>query len=220
MQVEAVLFDIDGTLVDSNEQHVTAWGLAFREAGHPQEAEAIRGQIGKGGDLLAPALAPDLDKAVRERIKERHGELFASLYLDHIRPFPQAAEMVAAVRKSGRKVVLASSAKRAELDHYVALLGIAGLVDATTSIDDVDTSKPAPDIFTAAIAKVDVAPDRAIVLGDTPYDIEAAARSGIAAVGLTSGPFDERTMRAAGAIAVYCDVGALLADFESSPLAR
>lgn len=220
MNIEAILFDIDGTLVDSNEQHVNAWALAFREAGCPQELDDIRAQIGKGGDLLIPGLLPQADSDLRERISTRHGEIFKESYLDHIKAFDHATELVAKVHATGRKVVLASSASQDELEHYVDLLGVERYLSATTSIDDVDASKPEPDIFSAALQKIGVDPGRAMVLGDTPYDVEAAAAAGIAAVGLTSGPFDESRLKDAGAIAVYANVSALLADLDTSPLAQ
>ena len=219
LKIRAVLFDIDGTLVDSNEQHVNAWAFAFREEGHPQELDAIRSQIGKGGDLLVPALLPTVDDAVQKRMAERHGEHFKGMYLDHVRAFPGAADLVTRVHETGRKVVLASSAKREELDHYVDLLGIGDLLAATTSIDDVEASKPEPDIFGAALDKVGVAPEEAIVVGDTPYDVEAAFKAGVPAIGLTSGPFSEARMTDAGAVAVYANVAALLEAFDRSLLA-
>ena len=219
MTLEAVLFDIDGTLVDSNEQHVNAWAFAFRDEGKPQELDDIRAQIGKGGDLLVPALLPDLDGIAQKRIADLHGAYFKDIYLDAIRPFDNATALIERVHTGGRKLVLASSAKKEELDHYVDLLGIGDLLAATTSIDDVEASKPEPDIFEAALEKIGVAPDAAIVVGDTPFDVEAAVKAGIAAIGLTSGLFDERQLRDAGAIAVFADVTDLLENFDTSPLA-
>ena len=219
MKIQAVLFDIDGTLVDSNEQHVNAWAFAFRDEGHPQERDDIRAQIGKGADMLLPALIPDVAEGVRQRIADRHGDYFADMYLDHVRAFPRAAELVAKVHDSGRKVVLASSAGRAEVEHYVDLLGIADRLSTSTSIDDVESSKPAPDIFSAALHKAGVAAEHALVVGDTPYDVAAAQRAGLLAVGVTSGPFGQAELRDAGAIAVYADVADLLDRFDASPLA-
>ena len=215
----AVLFDIDGTLVDSNEQHVDAWAVAFRAAGHPQELDAIRMQIGKGGDLLVPTLLPDASKEEQKAIADAHGAHFKSAYLDHVRPFPGAHDLLAKTKARGFKVALASSAKREELDHYAALLAAKPLIAATTSIDDVGTSKPAPDIFGCAIEKLGVDAADALAIGDTPYDVEAARGAGIATIGLTSGPFSERQMRDAGAIAIFADVADLLRNFERSPLA-
>lgn len=220
MAVQAVLFDIDGTLVDSNEAHVTSWGFAFQEEGRPQELDDIRGQIGKGGDLLVPALLPDSEEALRKRIADRHGERFKDLYLDHVRAFDGARAIVERVHAAGIKVVLASSAKQDELDHYVELLGIEQYLAATTSSDDVDASKPEPDIFGTALQKVGIEPADAMVVGDTPYDVEAALRAGVPAVGLTSGPFSEERLRDAGAIAVYAGIADLLADFDRSPFGR
>jgi HAD superfamily hydrolase (TIGR01509 family) len=218
--IEAVLFDIDGTLVDSNEQHVEAWVTAFETRGHPIGRDAIRQQIGKGGDLLVPALLPGASDDESKALAEAHGHAFKERYLDGIRAFPSAREAIARAHGQGLKVVLASSAKREELEHYVELLGVGEMLDASTSIDDVSTSKPAPDIFSAAIDKIDVAPARAIVVGDTPYDVEAAKKAGIAAIGLTSGPFDADALTRAGAIAVYANIGDLIARYDQSPLAR
>ena len=217
-QVQAVLFDLDGTLVDSNDFHVDAWDRVFREAGYDIAREAIHGQIGKGGDLLVPTLLPDAPKATREHLAKRHGEVFKARYLDLVRPFSGARDLLARVKDSGRIVVLASSASGEELDHYVRLLDAASLVTASTSQDDVATTKPAGDIFAAALTKAGVRAERAIVIGDTPYDIEAARRCGIATVAVRSGGFDAAAL--AGAIARYDDVAAVLRGFGASPLAR
>lgn len=218
VQVRAVLFDLDGTLVDSNDFHVDAWERVFREAGHAIARERIAGQIGKGGDLLVPALLPDASEAEQERLATRHGEVFKSRYLDLVRPFPGATALLRRVKDSGRKVVLASSANDEELQHYVGLLDAADLVTATTSKDDVSTTKPAGDIVAAALGKAGVAPGHAIVVGDTPYDIEAAAKCRVATVAVRSGGFDATALQ--GAVARYDDVSALLAGFGRSPLAR
>jgi membrane protein len=218
LAIQAVFFDIDGTLVDSNEQHVMAWAYAFREEGQPQELDDIRQQVGKGGDLLVPALLPDVDAATAERIAKRQGEYFKSVYLDQIQPFDGAAELLRQVHASGRKILLASSAKQTELEHYMKLLGVGDIIDATTSIDDVDVSKPAPDIFSAALEKSKVPATDVIVVGDTPYDVEAAAAAGLMTIGVTSGPFDERRLKDAGAISIYPNVAALLAEFDRSAL--
>lgn len=220
MVVQVVLFDIDGTLVDSNEQHVIAWALALREEGYPQEVDAIRARIGKGGDLLVPALVPNADDAVRKRISERHGTHFKSSYLAQVRAFDGASDLVRKVHASGRKVMLASSAKRDELDRYFGLLGIETCLSASTNIDDVGASMPEPDIFSVAPEKVGCPPESGIVVGDTIYDVTATLQAGISCIGLTSGPYDERQLKDAGASAVFTDVAALLCDFDHSPLAN
>lgn len=218
MKIRAILFDVDGTLVDSNEAHVDAWAVAFRQAGHPQELDDIRLQIGKGGDLLVPSLLPKASEQERKAIAKTHGAHFKSAYLPHIKPFPKARDLLQRVKDSGRKIVLASSAKKDELDHYIGLLDAEALVDAVTSADDVATSKPAPDIFDAALDKIGVEAGAAMAVGDTIYDVEAARGIGVATVGLTSGPFDRRQLKDAGAIAVFTDAADLLAGFERSPL--
>ena len=220
MRCGAVFFDIDGTLVDSNRLHVLAWVEAFRDHGHDLAAEVIAPQIGKGADNLVPALIPDADPRTAKTIGDRHNAIFKDRYLEQVRPFPQARELVARVHDAGRQVVLASSASQAELDHYVKLLDLKPLMDADTTIDDVPHSKPAPDIFVAARKKI--APMSAaaiVVLGDTPYDMDAARYCGMVPVAVRSGGFDDATLREAGAAAVYDDAAALLAGFEESLIA-
>jgi len=216
-RIKAVLFDLDGTLVHSNEAHVEVWGRVFRDAGHVVAEDAIRGQIGKGGDLFVPTLLPHVPKDERERLDDEHGQRFKAGWLPRIAPFPRAHDLLARVHASGRKVVFASSASGKELDHYLELLDAKRLVDAKTSIDDVETSKPAPDIFGAALKKAGVAADEALVVGDTPFDIEGATRAGIATVAVRSGGFTDDAL--AGAVAIYDDAADLLARFDESPLA-
>ncbi|KAB0677360.1 HAD family hydrolase [Aureimonas leprariae] len=218
MPPSAILFDIDGTLVDSNDFHVEAWDEAFRRAGHEFDAETLHDQIGKGSDTLVPTLLPDIGEDEREAIGEAHGEIFKAKFIDRVRPFPAARELMERAHAAGQKVVLASSASKAELDHYLDLLDARAFVAATTSIDDVETSKPAPDIFGTALKKLgSPPPDEVVVVGDTPYDIEAAAKCGLRTVALLSGKFPEASLQEAGAVAIYADVAALLADYDASP---
>ncbi|WP_174297116.1 HAD family hydrolase [Sphingomonas bacterium] len=221
MAIKAVFFDIDGTLVDSNDQHVLAWEEAFAFAGASFDRSLIHDQIGKGTDMLVPALLPDLDETGQEGLGKAHGAIFKIRYLDAVKAFPGAHDLLARVRRAGRRVVLASSASTAELDHYIGLLDARDLVDATTSADDVEKTKPAPDIFATALGKVaPLGPDEVVVVGDTPYDMEAAGKCGIAAVALRSGGFSDRLLIGAGAVCVYDDAAALLDDFDCSPLGR
>jgi membrane protein len=220
MAIKAVLFDIDGTLVDSNEFHVDAWEEAFRGVGASFDRQTLHDQIGKGADMLVPTLLPDSDEAAQEALGDAHGEAFKTRYLDRVKPFPGARDLLARTRAAGQQAVLASSASAEELDHYLGLLDARDLVNATTSIDDVENSKPAPDIFATALKKLaPLTADEVIVVGDTPYDVEAAAKCGIAAVAVRSGKFPDDILREAGAIALYDDVAALLADYDASPLA-
>ncbi|WP_457355287.1 YhjD/YihY/BrkB family envelope integrity protein [Sphingomonas sp. UYP23] len=219
--VKAVFFDIDGTLVDSNDLHVAAWDEAFREYGYAVEPAAIREQIGKGGDLLVPALLPEATDDTIETLSDRQGEIFKSTYIDGVEPFADADRLLRHVHGLGQKVVLASSADKKEVAHYISLMKIGRVVDATTSIDDVETSKPAGDIFGVALDNVaPLSADQVIVVGDTPYDVEAAAKCGIRAIALRSGGFDDAVLIGAGAIALYDDAADLLARYANSALGR
>jgi HAD superfamily hydrolase (TIGR01509 family) len=221
MPIKAVLFDIDGTLVDSNDQHVTVWDEVFRDEGQTFDRQVIHDQIGKDADMLVPTLMPGMDENTHERLGDAHGEIFKARFLDAVQPFAKAHELLARVHVAGQKVVLASSASKAELDHYLDLLNARDMVAATTSADDVGNTKPAPDIFSTALGKLDgCTPDDVIVVGDTPYDIEAASKCGIATIALRSGKFNDEALREAGALCLYDDVAALLADYDRSPLAR
>ena len=133
--IRAVLFDIDGTLVDSNEPHVAVWERVFREAGRPVSAEVIRGQIGKGGDVLVPTVLPDVSENEVEALSDRHGEIFKHEWLDRIEPFPDARALLQRVHARGIKVVLASSASRKELKHYLKLLDAEALVESKFSTE-------------------------------------------------------------------------------------
>jgi HAD superfamily hydrolase (TIGR01549 family) len=219
MKIKAVLFDIDGTLVDSNDMHVVAWQEAFASIGATFESQVVHEQIGKGADMLIPALLPDIDPSTRNQLTERHAGIFKTMFLAQARAFDRAHELLAHVHGRGQKVVLASSASQAELEHYLDVLDARGLVFAATSGDDVKHTKPAPDIFATALAKLQgIGAREVIVVGDTPYDIEAAATCGISAVGLRSGKFDEAVLRRAGAVALYDDAAALLDGYAESPL--
>jgi HAD superfamily hydrolase (TIGR01509 family) len=212
MPLQAILFDIDGTLVDSNNLHIDAWDEVFRAAGHVIDRQRLHDQVGKGGDNYVPALLPQLGHEEQERIAHAHGEVYKKKYIARAKPFPGARELLLRTRSAGLKVVLASSASQPELDHYLDLLDARAIVDATTSADDVAHSKPCPDIFEMARQKAGVPAADAVVIGDTPYDILAATRSGIRAVGVRSGGFQDRAL--SDAIAIYDDVGAVLADFD------
>lgn len=220
MPIKAILFDIDGTLVDSNDMHVLAWEEAFAGIGATFDRQVVHDQIGKGTDMLVPALLPDLDEAAQEKLGEAHGAIFKEKFLGKAKPFPRAHDLLAHAHDCGQRVMLASSASTAELDHYLDLLDARDLVETTTSGDDVEQTKPAPDIFASALAKLPgVGALEAIVVGDTPYDIEAAGKCGIAAVAVRSGKFPDDVLWKAGAVAIYDDVAALLADYDKSPLA-
>jgi beta-phosphoglucomutase-like phosphatase (HAD superfamily) len=145
MSIEAVLFDIDGTLVDSSEFHVSAWARAFQELLFPVDLSALRRQIGKRTDMLLLALA--LPESDRKAIADRHGRIFQTAYLSQVQAFPRGRDLIGALHAQGLKVLLASFAKQSEIDHYVDLLDVRDLISGTTSGDDVAKTKPAGDTF-------------------------------------------------------------------------
>lgn len=220
--IKAVIFDVDGTLVDSNDLHVEAWREAFRCYGKELSFEDVHGQMGKGGDQLMPVFCSEEELGrFGEELERKRVELFKSDYLPRVRPFPRVRELFERVRAEGLQIALASSAKGEELERHKRSMGVEDLLEAATSADDAERSKPHPDIFEAALAGLkDVRPGEAVVVGDTPYDAEAASKAGMRTVAILSGGFDEETLREAGAVAVYRDVSDLLERFDASPLAR
>lgn len=209
--IEAVIFDVDGTLVDSVDFHAEAWERAFARHGHDIGFATLRLQIGKGGDQLMPEFLNEAElRSVGATIEKERGEIFKADYLGRVRGFPGCGDLFRALRGRGLRIALASSSKSAELKVYKTAAGIDGLTDVETSLDDAAKSKPEPDIFQAALDKLKLAPDRVIVVGDTPYDAEAAHKAGIASVGVLCGGFAEADIRAAGARQAYRDPADLL----------
>lgn len=217
----AVIFDIDGTLVDSVDLHARAWQEAFAHFGKKVSFEEVRYQIGKGGDQLMPVfLSKDELEEFGEELEKYRGELFKREYLSRVEGFPRVRELFERVRAEGGRIALASSAKEDELEAYKRKADIEGLVEEQTSADDVEKSKPHPDVFEAALAQLgDVSADEVVVVGDTPYDAEAAGKIGLRTVGVLCGGFPEADLRAAGCIEIYRDPSDLLARYEESALA-
>jgi HAD superfamily hydrolase (TIGR01509 family) len=218
---KAVIFDVDGTLLDTNDLHARAWVQAFRQFGIEVPYEQVRRQMGKGGDQLLPVF---VDPAVLERegdqIETFRTELFKRDYLPRARAFPDVRALFERLKASGQTIVLATSGKREEVERHMRTAEIEDLVDAAATADDAEHSKPAPDIFDAALRRIaPLSADDAIVVGDTPYDARAAARAGLRTVGLLSGGFSQDDLIAAGCIAIYDDPKALLANYKRSPLA-
>lgn len=219
--IKAVIFDVDGTLVDSNDLHIEAWQEAFRGCGKEVSYEELHQQMGKGGDQLMPVFCSqeELDR-FGPRLEQSRTELFASDYLPRVRPFPKVRDLFERIKADGLFIALASSAKEEELERHKKSLRIEDLLEAATSSDDAEKSKPHPDIFQAALGGVgDVAPAESVVVGDTPYDAIAAAKAGMRTIGLLSGGFTEEDLRAAGAVEVYKDVADLLEHYDESLLA-
>jgi HAD superfamily hydrolase (TIGR01549 family) len=220
--IKAVIFDIDGTLVDSVDLHARAWQETFRHYGKEIAYERVRHQIGKGGDQLMPVFfsKEELDDFGSEMEKYR-GELYKREYLHRVRAFPQVRELFQKIRDEGLRLALASSAKEDELATYKNIARIEDLVEEETSADDAEKSKPHPDIFEAALESLgEINPLEAIVVGDTPYDAEAAGKAGLRTIGVLCGGFSEAELKAAGCLQIYRDPADLLARYDSSLIAK
>ncbi|MET0313011.1 MAG: HAD family hydrolase [Hansschlegelia sp.] len=207
----AVIFDVDGTLVDSVDFHAEAWRRTFAAFGKDVDQDEIRSQIGKGGDQLMPVfLEPEQLEREGKAIEEFRSALFKSDYLERVRGFPDARELFEELLARGAVVALGSSAKGAELEAYKKAAGIGDLRLVEATSEDVENTKPHPDIFQAALAKTRASPGRAVVVGDSPFDAEAAVRAGVIAVGVLCGGFDETDLRSAGMSEIYEDPSDLL----------
>lgn len=216
--LRAVLFDIDGTLIDSNDFHAEAWHRALAEFGEDIAVDRVREQIGKGADNLLPALvSADFIAEHKQALQDRRGEIFERDYLDRIEPFPQVRGLFEAIKAAGMRILLASSGTSEEVAHHLDLIGCADLVEGKTSADDAGRSKPYPDIFASALARLgDVPPDQAIVVGDSPYDMQAAKALELRAIGVRCGGFTDEVLRAAGCDALYDDPADLLRSFDEA----
>jgi HAD superfamily hydrolase (TIGR01509 family) len=216
--IKAVIFDIDGTLVDSVDLHAQAWKEAFKHFGKDIPYEDVRHQIGKGGDQLMPVFFSKEElKEFGDEMEKYRGQLFKRDFLPKVRPFPRVRELFQRITGDGLRIALASSAKEEELKEYKKIAHIEDLVEEETSADDADKSKPHPDIFEAALERLgDIKPVEAIVVGDTPYDAQAAGKINLRTIGVLCGGFPEAELKAAGCIEIYHDPADLLARYEET----
>jgi phosphoglycolate phosphatase-like HAD superfamily hydrolase len=215
----AVILDVDGTLVDSNDAHARAWVEAFAEHGIAVPFEKVRRAIGMGGDKLMPAVAGvSEDSTVGSKIGSRRSEIFRATYLPRIQPFPHVRHLLERFVESGLELAVASSAKEDELAALLRIAAVSDLIPTRASSDDADRSKPDPDIVEAALARVSAGKARTVMLGDTPYDLEAASRAGIGFVGVECGGWSRADLR--GAIDVYASPADLFEKYEQSVFAR
>ncbi len=213
--IEAVIFDVDGTLVDSVDLHAKAWQDAFLKFDKQIAFDDIRSQIGKGGDQLMPVfLSEEEIDAFGPKLEAYRGKLFKDQFLNRVEAFRDVPDLLRAIRTKGRKIALASSAKSDELKIYKKIAAIEKLTDVETSSDDAEKSKPHPDIFQAALKKLKLKPDQVLVIGDTPYDADAAGKAGVASIGVLCGGFTEEAIRAGGASRIYRDPQDLLVRIE------
>jgi HAD superfamily hydrolase (TIGR01509 family) len=217
--IRGAILDVDGTLVDSNDAHARAWVDAFRQFGFDVPYEKVRPLIGMGGDNLLPeAIGVEKDSPTGEQLSRRRSALFKANYLHSLRPFPGTRDLLKRMRAEGLQLAVASSAQKDELKPLLEIAGAADLVDSKTSSDDAFGSKPEPDIIEAALRKLELPPGDAVMLGDTPYDIEAAGRAGVKTVAFRCGGWDDEGL--AGAVAIYDGPADLLRRFDESPFAR
>ena len=218
-RLQGVLFDLDGTLIDSNDANARAWVEAMNDYGYPQPIEEIRRMVGMGSDnLILRALGLKKDDEIAKQIANQHSILLKANYLADLKPANGAKALVQRLHDEGFRLVLATSGKSDEADAMLELLGIAALIDVRATIDDAQNSKPAPDIILAALEKSGLSADEVVLIGDTPYDIVAGQGAGVSVIAFQSGGWHGADLD--GAVAVYADPASLLTGYDDSILAK
>lgn len=216
--VRGVILDVDGTLVDSNDAHARAWVFGLAEAGFEVPFERVRPLIGMGGDKLLPEVTGLPEEHPRaKRAGERRSEIFKARFLPTLRPFPRTRDLLLRMRGAGLRLAVASSAKPDELEALLRIAGARDLIEGASSAEEAESSKPDPDVVHAALERIRLDASEVVMVGDTPYDVEAASRAGVRAIAFRCGGWDDARLQ--GAIAVYDGPADLLARFERSPLA-
>lgn len=218
-QFKGILLDVDGTLIDSNEAHAQAWFQAIREGGHEVSYEKVRRAIGMGSDkLLSNTIGVEKESEEGQKLSKSWEEIFTEKYLPHIKAFPGTKELVQHMKDSGYRLIVASSAKKDQLGTLLKIAGVDKIIEEKTSADDAKESKPAPDIVEIALGKMGGSPEEAVMVGDTPYDVEAASKAGVKTIAFRCGGWQDDDLK--GAIAIYDDPADLLAHFDKSPLGK
>lgn len=213
--LKGVIFDVDGTLVDSNDAHAQSWVDTFREAGYDVPFEKVRPLIGMGGDKLLPkTIGVSSDSDEGKKLGERRGKIFRSNYLPHLRPLPGARDLVLRVKRDGLKPIVATSAKDDDLKGLLKAAQVDDLMEEKATASDAKRSKPDPDIVQAAIDESGFSRDNLVMIGDTPYDIEAAGRAGVRSIGFLSGGWTREALK--GAAEIYDGPADLLAHYDTS----
>lgn len=215
--VRAVILDVDGTLVHSNDAHAQAFVDAARELGYEGvRFEEVRPLIGMGGDKLIPRVfGVEKETPEGEEVSKRKGEIFRERYLPELQPTPGARELVERMRREGLRRVVATSAKKDDVQGLLERAGVEELIQASTSASEVEESKPDPDVVEAALEDAGAPAEQVVMLGDTPYDVEAARRAGVRLVAVRCGGWGDDDLR--GAVAIYDDPADLLAHWRDSP---
>jgi HAD superfamily hydrolase (TIGR01509 family) len=218
MGASAVLFDIDGTLVDSNYLHVEAWERAFHDIDVPVDAWRIHRSIGMDSKAMLQNLLGADTSPEAERAKKLHDKYYEG-FEDRLRVFDGARELIRELARRGKTVVLATSAPENELANLRGVLKIEDSIAVVTSSEDVETAKPEPDLLHVALERAETSAEDAVMVGDSVWDVQAAANAGVRCIGLQSGGVSVAELTDAGAIAVYADTADLLAHLDESPLA-
>jgi HAD superfamily hydrolase (TIGR01509 family) len=214
VKIKGVLFDIDGTLIDTVDLHAQCWDEALRHFGYEFPYDRIRSQIGKGGDQLLPSLLPKDEAERREKeLSEFRSRLFKKKYMPQVKVFPGVPELFSRLKQDGVRCALASSSKKDELEHYARLLQIEEYLDAGTSADDAERSKPYPDIFQATLDQLKLPAGQCVAVGDSPWDAKSAGGAGIRTLGVRGGGFPDDVLREAGCVAIYDGPEDLLAKY-------
>jgi len=213
--IQAFIFDVDGTLIDSNDFHAEAWQKAFEKYDKKVPFDKIRPHIGKGADTLLPEFLSEKEiEEFGDEIADLRGEIFKDEYLSRVKPFPKVRELFQRIKADGKQIALASSANEDEVEEYKKIANIEDLVEKSTSADDAEKSKPEPDIFQAALKLLgNPAPETVLVVGDTPYDAEAATKAKLKIVGVLCGNFPEKDLREKGCVEIYRDPADLLENY-------
>ncbi len=213
---QAILFDMDGTLVNSNDLHASAWSEALNCFGHEISAETVRPLIGKGGDKLLPELTGiEAESSDGKKISEARSKIFIEHYAPRIKAFPKARELLNQLQAQGKHIIIATSASKEELEAILKASGLEGIFPDMTSADDADASKPDPDIIQAALKKVGVAADQALMIGDTPYDVEASILAHTPIIAFRCGGWFDEDFE--GALAVYDGPEEMLTELNRTP---
>lgn len=217
-RIRGVILDVDGTLIDSNDAHARAWVDAFAEFEFDVPYERVRSLVGMGGDNLLPeAIGVEQDSPQGQALSKRRGEIFKERYLKTVNPFRGTRDLLEKMRAEELEIAIGSSAEKQELKALLEIADVADLIDSKTSSDDAESSKPDPDIIHAALKRLRLPAAEVLMVGDTPYDIEAAGRAGVRTVAFRSGGWTDAALR--GAIAVYAGPWDLLDRFDTSPFA-
>lgn len=217
--LRGVIFDIDGTLVDSNDAHARSWVETFSEAGYKVPFEVVRPLIGMGGDKLLPKTTGIRhDSKEGKKLTKRRSRLFRDNHLPHLRPFPGSRALVERIRRDGLKPIVATSAKDEELEGLLRAAQVADLMEEKATASDARRSKPDPDIVEAAIDESGLEASELVMIGDTPYDVEAATRAGVRIIGFRSGGWNGADL--AGAVEIYDGPADLLSNYASSLIGK